>query len=138
MTGGTVRDLLSLMDTNTSSTGVARAIAAQYACIGALRQIGDCLHRSHDGAAGVAVGARPLHQLCVLRWPGSAHPYALVCPVVLGCLRLRRQTCGATTGWETAVDAALSPSREAVAPGDILKVRWMAAEGDDKVYRMSS
>ncbi|MXZ25355.1 MAG: hypothetical protein F4Y80_10965 [Caldilineaceae bacterium SB0665_bin_21] len=51
---------------------------------------------------------------------------------------MRRQTCGATTGWETAVDAALSPSREAVAPGDILKVRWVAAEGDDKVYRMSS
>ena len=48
-----------------------------------------------------------------------------------GRVRSRRQTCGAATGRETTVDVGLSLLREAVAAGagEILKARWVAADG---------
>ena len=49
-----------------------------------------------------------------------------------GTVRSRRQTCGAATGRETAVAAALSLLREAVAAGagEILGAHWVAADGE--------
>lgn len=48
-----------------------------------------------------------------------------------GTVRARRETCGAATGRETAVDTGLSLLREAVAAGarDSLGGRWVAADG---------
>ncbi|MCY4522165.1 MAG: transposase [Caldilineaceae bacterium] len=48
-----------------------------------------------------------------------------------GAVRARRQTCGAATGRETTVDAALALLREAVAAGaqESLGTRWVAADG---------
>ena len=41
----------------------------------------------------------------------------------------RRQTCGAATGRETTVDAGLTLLRETLDAGEILRVRWVAADG---------
>ena len=48
-----------------------------------------------------------------------------------GTVRARRQTCGADTGRETAVDVALALLREAVEAGarEFLGTRWVAADG---------
>ena len=48
-----------------------------------------------------------------------------------GAVPSRRQTCGAATGRETTVDAGLALLREALdaGAGEILKVRWVAADG---------
>ena len=48
-----------------------------------------------------------------------------------GATPSRRQTCGAATGRETTVDAGLALLREALdaGAGEILKVRWVAADG---------
>ena len=91
---GIARDPLSLTNTNTSSIGIFRAIAAQYTCIVTLQQTAGVLHRPPMHAARQSPGA----------------------------IRSRRQTCGTTTGRETAIDTALSLLREEVVAGDILKV----------------
>ena len=55
----------------TATTGVSRAIVAQYTRLGALRQTTGGPLRPRDGAAAVASGARQLHQPRALRRPGE-------------------------------------------------------------------
>ena len=46
-----------------------------------------------------------------------------------GAVRSRRQACGADTGRETALDAALALLEEAVDAGETSSVRWVAVDG---------
>ena len=60
---------------------------------------------------------------------GGAHP--LCARQSPGAVRARRQACGADTGRETALDAALALLGEAVAAGagETLGARWVAVDG---------
>ena len=62
----------------TSTTGIPRAMAAQYTRIDGLRQTAGGLLRPPGGAAAVAAGARQLHPSRARRRPVGAHPCALV------------------------------------------------------------
>ena len=100
------------MQIRTSSTGVSRAVAAQYARIDALRQIAVGPLCPLGGVAAVDAGSRQLYQPRVLRWLLGAHP----CALVRAGLPLRASGRGhpggtaATTGWGILVlDAIFVP-----------------------------
>ena len=87
--------------------------------------------RAGSGTATVAVGAAGLGcQLRVQERPRNLGN-GLVPGGMARAVRSRREVCGAITGWETAVDAALALLREVVTAGakDILGAYWVVVDG---------